>query len=167
MKNLKENLEVLVKIAVDKWYLVLYSIVCTLVVLLWFMSGLGWETKIPGSLVSLLLMVFNFIWLKEKDSKYGPPPMFVQNVILSSLSLIVFAMLFGIPARTEILNHHPKSIQRFSDKMIVVSENGNVLTNRCIKYYISPDSNICIQQIKNWNDFGFRIKDTYDVGFCE
>lgn len=167
MKKLKENFQVLVEIAVDKWYLVLYSVVCAVVVSLWFTSGLGLVTKIFGSFIPILLMVFNFARLKEKDSYYGPPPMFVPNVILSSLSLIVFAMLFGVPDRTEILNHHPKSIQRFSDKMIAVSENGNVLTTRSIKYYIAPDSNICIQQIKNWNDFGFRIKDTYGVGFCK
>lgn len=165
MEKVKEILIGLVDVFLMNWGKVLCFFICSTILFFWFSSDIQLGNKIIGSLFPIVFMVFAFITRHDWDC--APGAVFGGYVIWFGLSALVFCLVAGESVKEETMKHHPRSIVRLDNSMLVVSNSGRVLTSKSIMYYMAKDSDICIVQIKNWNDFGSRISDTYTVDFCK
>lgn len=165
MEKVKEIMVALFGLFLENWGKVLYFSVCSMILFFWFSSDIQLGNKLIGSLFPIIFMVFAFI--TRHDFDYSPGAVFGGYVMWFGLSALVFWLMAGESVKEETMKHHPRSIERLDNSMLVISNSGRVLTSNSIKLYNAKDSDICIIQIKNWNDFGNRIDDTYTVGFCK
>lgn len=165
MEKIKETMAAIFDILLTNWGKVLYFLVCSTILFFWFSSDIQLGNKIIGSLFPIVFMVFAFITRHDWD--YAPGAVFGGYVIWLGMSAPILTLIADTSVKVETVKHHPRSIERLDNSMLVISNSGRVLTSKSIMYYMAKDSDICIVQIKNWNDFGSRISDTYTVDFCK
>lgn len=59
------------------------------------------------------------------------------------------------------------SIIKEGGNLVVLSKGANVYKSELARLYIEPNSNICIVQTKQWNEFGQRLSDKNEIGKCK
>lgn len=165
MEKVKENVVALFGLFVENWGKVLYFSVCSMILFFWFSSDVQLENKIIGSLFPIVFMFFIFVTRHDWD--YTPVELTIGNILWFGMSALILTLIAAESVKMETVKHHPRSIERLDNSMLVISNSGRVLTSKSIMYYTAKDSDICIVQIKNWNDFGVRLADTYTVDFCK
>lgn len=145
-------------------FIAAYVVVCALVVFWWFNLDISMFTKIWCSFLPLIGMVLVFFLSFERHCGSEITTIVAFFCFLSSV--FFFPSLIS-STKLEIVIHKPMSIIKEGGNLVVLSKGANVYKSELARLYIEPNSNICIVQTKQWNEFGQRLSDKNEIGKCK
>ena len=147
--------------------LTLYVVSCIGVLFWWFNLDISLSTKTVCSIFPIIGMVLLFLIFCDGD--YNPEKGTVAALVIVLFSLISSLILLfpsDTATKSEQLIHKPMRIIKEDGTLVVLTKNATVYKSTLAKMYLEPDSNICVVQVRNWNEFGKRTSDRYDIGTC-
>lgn len=147
--------------------LTLYVLSCIGVLFWWFNLDISLTTKIACSIFPIIEMfVIFWIFFDGPLQSEDCASVFVVIIFFSFLSFMVLFFPLIAVTKSEQLIHKPMRIIKEDGTLVVLTKNATVYKSTLAKMYLEPDSNICVVQFRNWNEFGKRTSDSYNIGTC-
>jgi len=148
-------------------FIAAYVVICAVVVFWWFNLDIRLSTKLGCSFLPLIVMIFVFKLSFECHIHDENIALVIVVLFFSMLSSLFFIPSLYSSTKQETVIHKPMSIIKEGGNLVVLSKGANVYKSELASLYIEPNSNICIVQTKQWNEFGQRLSDKNEIGKCK